>query len=49
MVNSFDVKVNQAIMFYNVLGGHKELLGDKKEFEKKEEEGGKKSKSKYCT
>ena len=39
MVDSFDVKVNQAIIFYNVLGGDKELLGDKKEFEEKEERG----------
>ena len=37
--SSFDVKVNQAIIFYNVLGGDKELLGDKKEFEEKEERG----------
>ena len=39
MVDSFDVKVNEAINFYNVLGGDKELLGDKKEFEEKEEKG----------
>ena len=37
MVDSFDIKVNQAIIFYNVLGGDKELLGDKNEFEENEE------------
>ena len=37
MINSFDIKINQAIIFYNVLGGNKELLGDKKEFEENEE------------
>ena len=36
MVNSFYVKIIQAIIFYNVFGWNKELLGDKKEFEKKE-------------
>ena len=41
MIYSFTINVNQAIKFYDVLGGDKELLGDKKEFEdieKKEEE-----------
>ena len=41
MIYSFTVNVNQAVKFYDVLGGDKELLGDKKEFEdieKKEEE-----------
>ena len=33
MIKSFLVNVNQAIKFYDVLGGDKELLGDKKEFE----------------
>ena len=33
MICSFTVNVNQAIKFYDVLGGDKELLGDKKEFE----------------
>ena len=33
----FDIKVNQSISFYNVLGGDKELLGDKNEFEENEE------------
>ena len=37
MVNAFDIKVNQSISFYNVLGGDKELLGDKNEFEDKDD------------
>ena len=42
MIYSFTINVNQAIKFYDILGGDKELLGDKNEFEnvekKKEEE-----------
>ena len=37
MVYSFTVNVNQAIKFYDILGGDKELLGDKKEFEEVKE------------
>ena len=33
MIEEFTVNVCQAIDFYDVLGGDKELLGDKKEFE----------------
>ena len=36
MISAFEVKVNEAIDFYEVLGGDKELLGDKKEFEEDE-------------
>ncbi len=38
MISAFEVKVNEAIHFYEVLGGDKELLGDKKEFEKNEDD-----------
>ena len=38
MIYTFKVNVNQSIKFYDILGGDKELLGDKKEFEEKEEE-----------
>ena len=38
MNKEFKIYVNQAIKFYEVLGGDKELLGDKKEFEEKNEE-----------
>ena len=37
MIYSFTVNVNQAIKFYEILGGDKELLGDKKEFEEVKE------------
>ena len=33
MIGSFDVKVNESLNFYDVLGGDMNLLGDKKEFE----------------
>ena len=33
MINSFTINVNQAIKFYDILGGGKELLDLKKEFE----------------
>jgi hypothetical protein len=36
MIEEFTVNVCQAIDFYEVLGGDKELLGDKKEFEENE-------------
>ena len=36
MIYTFKVNVNQSIKFYDILGGDKELLGDKKEFEEDE-------------
>jgi hypothetical protein len=38
MNSIFKIKVNQSVKFYDVLGGDKELLRDKKEFEEKDEE-----------
>ena len=44
MIYSFTVNVNQAIKFYDILGGDKELLGDKKEFEEINENNNNKNK-----